>query len=149
MLRMQTPAQRFAQLERDNQQLRRELDQARRMLAAPDRPAMDAAMEQGLQVIAAAAGCPQWARLLQKRQTTRQLSSAAQRLVVTTLFPVHGQLTVHAMKSVDCLFLLQGMFAVCQCLQDMKHVTAELTQQLANSQDEGQKYRSALLALAA
>lgn len=44
------PAQRLAQLERDNQQLRRELDQARRLLAAPDRPALDAALESGLKV---------------------------------------------------------------------------------------------------
>lgn len=47
---MQDPGQRVSQLERDNQQLRRELEHARRLLAAPDRPAVDAAMESGLKV---------------------------------------------------------------------------------------------------
>jgi hypothetical protein len=75
MLYTQTPAQRFAQLERDNQQLRRELDQARRMLAAPDRPAMDAAMEQGLQVTAAAAG-----RLMRTERSLQQLRSTTMQL---------------------------------------------------------------------
>lgn len=42
--------QRLAQLERDNQRLRRELEQAKRLLSAPDRPALDAAMESGLKV---------------------------------------------------------------------------------------------------
>lgn len=47
---LQDPAQRLLQLERDNQQLRRELDHVRKLLAAPDRPALDAALESGLQV---------------------------------------------------------------------------------------------------
>lgn len=49
-------SQGLAQIQRENQLLRQELDQAKRLLAAPDRPALDAALASGLKV-AAMLGC--------------------------------------------------------------------------------------------
>lgn len=49
-------SQGLAQIQRENQLLRQELDQANRLLAAPDRPALDAALASGLKV-AAMLGC--------------------------------------------------------------------------------------------
>lgn len=49
-------SQGLAQIHRENQLLRQELDQANRLLAAPDRPALDAALASGLKV-AAMLGC--------------------------------------------------------------------------------------------
>lgn len=145
---LQGPAQRLAQVQRENQLLRQHLDQANRLLAAPDRPALDEALASGLKVAAAANICCMGC-------LSHQQSSCGHLLVKR--WPLHtpsscGQAaSLRPAQLLGCglVVLLTAPTHPCWCLQEMTQHTAELSQQLAEAKEETIKYRWAVSAASA